>query len=92
MSRFWLVAYDIDDDDIRRIVSNILKNYGMRVQYSVFECQLRETEFFDLRSRLLEIIEPEDSLRWYPLCKRCRQIMSWRGRGKPMDDGGFVIA
>jgi CRISPR-associated protein Cas2 len=92
MSRFWMIAYDIDDDDIRRKVSNVLKNYGARVQYSVFECQLREQELFDLRSRLLDLIEPEDTLRWYPLCKWCKNAVSWRGRGKPAEDGGFVIA
>lgn len=92
MSRFWMVAYDIDDDDIRRNVSNILKNFGTRVQYSVFECRLRENEFMNLRSQLLGLIEPEDSLRWYPLCKWCGAAVSWQGNGKPVEDGDFIIA
>ena len=37
---FILVTYDIKDDKKRNKVCNILKDYGNRVQYSVFECYL----------------------------------------------------
>jgi CRISPR-associated protein Cas2 len=92
MSRFWMVAYDIYDDGIRRKVANILKNYGTRVQYSVFECRLEETQFVALRTELTELLEEEDSLRWYPLCKWCRDKVFWQGGGKRSDDEGFIIA
>ena len=92
MSRFWMVAYDIDDDGIRRKVSNILKDYGTRVQYSVFECQLKETQLVALRMRLADLLEEEDSLRWYSLCKWCRNKVFWQGEGKLPDDEGFIIA
>lgn len=62
MSRFWMVAYDINDDGIRRKVHHTLKNYGTRVQYSVFECRLNESRLNELRSKLLDLIEPHDSL------------------------------
>lgn len=93
MSRFWMVAYDIDDDNIRRRVFNILKNYGIRVQYSVFECRLNDNQFAALRIQLTELLEPEDSLRWYPLCNWCQDTVFWQGQGKPAtDDEGFIIA
>ena len=39
-----MIAYDISEDRIRYRVAKILENYGTRVQYSVFECKLREQE------------------------------------------------
>lgn len=93
MNRFWMIAYDIDDDGIRRRVFNILKNYGMRVQYSVFECRLKDNQFGSLRIQLTELLESTDSLRWYPLCRWCQDEIFWQGQGKPAaDDEGFVIA
>lgn len=92
MSRFWMVAYDIDDDGIRRKVAHTLKDYGTRVQYSVFECRLDEDQFVDLRTFLLDLLEEKDSLRWYPLCKWCLGRVSRQGTGKPPDDEGFTIA
>jgi CRISPR-associated protein Cas2 len=49
MSRFWMVAYDIEDDRIRRKVHHTLKNYGTPVQYSVFECRLNQSRLNELR-------------------------------------------
>jgi CRISPR-associated protein Cas2 len=92
MSGFWMVTYDIVDDGIRREVYNILKNYGIRVQYSVFECWLNESQLAALRNQLIKLIEPKDSLRWYPLCKWCRNGVYWQGQGKPATDDGFILA
>ncbi|MCA9742068.1 CRISPR-associated endonuclease Cas2, partial [candidate division KSB1 bacterium] len=35
-----LVSYDIVDDKQRTKLAKRLQNYGQRVQYSVFECDL----------------------------------------------------
>lgn len=91
MSRFWMVAYDIADDTVRRKVFGILKDYGIRVQFSVFECRLKEDEFDALRGQLTPLLAPEDSLRWYPLCKWCRASVSCQGQGKAESDQGFVM-
>jgi len=73
MSRLWMIAYDISDDRIRYRVRNTLKNYGLRVQYSIFECTLTAGQRAELRQRLRGLIAPGDSIRWYPLCAWCRQ-------------------
>ena len=86
-----MVAYDIGDDRIRRKVFDILKNNGTRVQYSVFECLLKDHQLTKLRMQLTELLEVEDSLRWYPLCKWCRDAVCWQGDGILADDEGFVI-
>lgn len=35
---FYVVVYDISSDKQRKKVSDLLEGYGLRVQYSVFEC------------------------------------------------------
>ena len=37
MRRLWMVCYDIEDDGVRQRVATILKGFGERVQWSVFE-------------------------------------------------------
>jgi CRISPR-associated protein Cas2 len=39
---FYLVSYDIPDDRRRTRLAKLLKDYGGRVQYSVFECLLNQ--------------------------------------------------
>ncbi len=52
MRRFYLVSYDIIDDKRRNKVFKILMDYGDRVQYSVFCCQLNERELLALQEKL----------------------------------------
>lgn len=68
-----IVAYDVSTDTksgrrrLRR-VAQACKNYGQRVQKSVFECQVDEMKYEALRKRLLEEInKEEDNLRLYRL-------------------------
>jgi CRISPR-associated protein Cas2 len=50
--RRFLVAYDIRDDRRLRAVAACMEGYGTRVQYSVFVCDLSESEKFSMRSGL----------------------------------------
>ena len=69
---FYVVSYDIPDDGRRDRVRAELKNYGTRVQYSVFECELEPGQLTELRSRLQDLVKPkEDNLRYYRLCRDC---------------------
>jgi CRISPR-associated protein Cas2 len=71
---FYVVSYDIVDDRRRARVHKLLKNYGTRVQYSVFECQLEAARLAELRQRLKPLLDTrQDSLRAYRLCKDCLQ-------------------
>ena len=75
-----LVTYDVataDSAGQRRLrrVAKLCKNYGQRVQYSVFECILDPAQWTRLRERLEKEIDPsEDSLRFYFLGA------NWQGR------------
>lgn len=81
MSKRWMISYDISEDKTRRMAYAVLKDYGERVQFSVFECDLTKAEFIRLRALLTEIIADDDSLRWYPLCQWCKAEISYQGTG-----------
>lgn len=52
----YLVAYDISDDKRLRRVFKTMRAFGDHLQYSVFECQLTQTDLIRLRSELAAII------------------------------------
>ena len=56
MRTTYLVCYDISNDKRLRKVFKTCRNYGDHLQYSVFECDLSETEMVNLESELSEII------------------------------------
>ncbi len=78
----WVISYDIVDDKRRRQLARALEGWGVRVQYSVFECALTPGEREHLSRQLQEYIDSEeDSLRWYPVCNHCLGKASHLGKG-----------
>jgi CRISPR-associated protein Cas2 len=66
-----LVAYDITDEKRLRRVAQVCEDFGVRVQYSLFECRLEESAFADFWLQLLEVIEEkEDRLVAYKIDAR----------------------
>ena len=62
----YLVSYDVVDDDQRRRIHDCLKDYGRRVQFSVFECKLGDDEMAELWGKLLREVDlTRDSIRRY---------------------------
>ncbi len=68
-----IVTYDVTTETKQgrkrlRRVAKACKNFGQRVQKSVFECSVDQAQFETLRHNLLkEIDTKEDSLRFYRL-------------------------
>ena len=93
-----LVTYDVATATpggrwrLRR-VATACKNYGQRVQKSVFECLVGPEQWVLLREALLELIDPaEDSLRIYPLDEHVRKGIEHHGVKPPLDlDGPLII-
>lgn len=81
--RQWLVvSYDIVDDRRRTKVMKTLYGYGRRVQFSVFECEVRPPQVRELMERLRKIISVEqDSVRYYLLCEECLGKVVTQGIG-----------
>ena len=67
-----MVSYDIPDDRRRTRLHRDLKGFGMRVQYSVFECVLDEPEAARSQATVRRTIKRgEDHVRYYRLCENC---------------------
>lgn len=86
-----LVSYDVrtEDGDGRRRLRRIAKacqDYGQRVQFSVFECEVTPAQWTALRARLLELMEPtQDSLRFYHLGADGKRKIEHAGIRQPLD-------
>ncbi len=93
-----LVTYDVATTTpagrrrLRR-VATACKNYGQRVQQSVFECLVGPEQWVLLREALLGEIDPaEDSLRIYPLDEAVRRKIEHHGVNAPLDlDGPLIL-
>lgn len=92
-----VVAYDVctgSKEGRRRLrrVAQACKDYGQRVQKSVFECLVREADWVRLRHRLLAEFSPqEDSLRFYFLDEPSRAKTEHHGAGKPIALDGILV-
>jgi CRISPR-associated protein Cas2 len=68
---FVVIAYDVNTltkEGRRRLrhVAKLCEGVGQRVQYSVFECEINDTQMERLRQRVEKIVVPEeDNLRIY---------------------------
>ena len=67
-----LVAYDIANERRLARVARVCEDFGVRVQYSLFECRLDEAEFTRFWRRLLTTIDDgEDRIIAYKIDARC---------------------
>lgn len=94
---FVLVSYDVALDDetgakrLRR-VARACKDFGQRVQYSVFECIVDPAQWAVLKQRLIrEINEEKDSLRFYYLGSNWKRRVEHVGAKKSIDQEGPLI-
>lgn len=72
MRKYIVVAYDIADDRRRNKICDTLSSYGQRVNYSVFECFLKEKDILKLKNRIERYMKKgEDVVLYYYLCKDC---------------------
>lgn len=82
-----VVSYDIPDDRRRTRLAHALKDFGQRVQYSVFECRLKDDQLDRLRTRIEALIDTkEDRVRLYRLCQECTAKVEIRGAGELTSD------
>ncbi|EKT63589.1 CRISPR-associated endonuclease Cas2 [Providencia burhodogranariea] len=86
-----LVAYDVSfdsEDGPKRLrqLANVCLDYGVRVQYSIFECEIDPTQWISFKSRLLSIFDSEvDSLRFYKLGKNWQSKVEHHGAKAAID-------
>jgi CRISPR-associated protein Cas2 len=86
-----LITYDVSVSDKAgrtrlRKVAKTCQNYGQRVQNSVFECIVDNTQLTELKIKLLDIIDTnEDSLRVYIIGNNYKNKVEHFGTKKAMN-------
>ena len=74
-TRWHLVSYDVRDAKRLRRVAKVLEGYGVRVQYSIFSCQLSERARERLRWELAKVMDDEDELLIFGICRDCMKTL-----------------
>ena len=92
-----LVTYDVStksEAGCRRLrhVAKICRNYGQRVQNSVFECAVDPAQFATMKGKLeKEIDQSSDSLRYYFLGSNWKHRIEHVGAKPAYDPEGPLI-
>jgi len=63
----YVVCFDISDDKKRRIIGDILSEFGVRVQRSVFEIEINKNSLKKILAEIEKYIDKDDSIRFYPM-------------------------
>jgi len=88
----YFFCYDVVDAGRRNQISRLLEKFGLRVQKSVFQCDVPQLKADEIKKALLSIIvEKEDSLLFYPVCGDCMRKVYLTGDKKLLQDEGFEI-
>lgn len=92
-----LVTYDVATAQpagrtrLRRI-AKVCLDYGQRVQNSVFECKVDPGQLVKLKSKLTNLMKPdEDSIRFYNLGRNWQGHVEHFGQKEPYDPDGPLI-
>lgn len=92
-----LITYDVSTESpagrrrLRRVAKACL-DYGQRVQFSVFECEVDPAQWAALRARLETEIDPTtDSLRFYHLGAGGKRRVEHVGAKPALDLEGPLI-
>ncbi len=86
-----LVTYDVSTKDkpgrkrLRRM-AKLCEGFGQRVQLSVFECEIKDTEYERLKAEAVKIMEPkQDRVRFYRLTGNRDDFLEEYGSFKAID-------
>ncbi len=92
-----LVCYDVETvkrEGQRRLakIAKTCKNYGQRVQNSVFECKVAPDQWEQFKARLMKLYKPEvDSLRFYYLGANWQRRVEHHGAKVTYDPEGALL-
>lgn len=89
---FYVISYDIPDNRRRSQLAKVLKGFGSRVQYSVFEAHLNGKQYEELKRAVARVINlSEDSVRYYALCGNCAQRIEVPAVGEVTSDPQTIV-
>jgi len=89
---FVIVSYDVVDDRKRTRIAKLLKDYGERVQKSVFECRIDDRRYLKMKEGIGKLMDWElDSVRYYILCAGCVRNVEVSGLGVVRDEEEVIV-
>ena len=94
---FVLITYDVNITSSfgakrLRQVARVCKDYGIRVQNSVFECIVTEAQLTIVKNRISAIIDnSQDSVRFYVLGSNWQRKVDVLGKNNGADVTGELI-
>lgn len=90
--KFVVIAYDISQNKRRRMVEKAVKKYGGRVNLSVFECMLTESQFGKLQEEIAKVLDGKtDHVAYYTLCMDCFSAIVYQPERKKEVSSTTVI-
>lgn len=87
-----IVAYDISSPRRLARVAKACLDYGVRIEKSVFECDLRSDQFEELWERLKKLADEEtDYLVAYPVCAECERKILIHGCSRHLEPADIRV-
>jgi CRISPR-associated protein Cas2 len=94
-NHYW-VCYDISSDKMRTRIEKVISGFGLRIQYSVFDCCISTYQLSQLIEKLRKAVslklfdKTTDSILIIPCCNDCFKKMSVFGADK-RTNGRYTI-
>jgi CRISPR-associated protein Cas2 len=91
----YVISYDIVDERRRRRIAEALKDYGVRVQESVFVAELTELLFQKMWLRVTkemgDLTKSEDKINVWEVCEACWPKGRTLGKAQMPEDQDFYL-
>lgn len=87
-----LITYDITDPKRLTNTRNFLKEFGLRTQKSVFECDINDVAIKRIRAYCRDKLDLKtDSVRIYKICNPCIRKVVLSGQGLKVTQLEYMI-
>ncbi|HOC61449.1 MAG TPA: CRISPR-associated endonuclease Cas2 [Smithellaceae bacterium] len=87
-----LITYDITEPKRLNDLRTFLKEFGLRTQKSVFECDIDDEALKRIRAYCRNNLDiAKDSVRIYKICNRCINKVSISGTGLKVTQLDYMI-
>lgn len=94
----YIICYDITNNKLRTKIEKMLKNYGIRIQYSIFDCKISPEVYkneLNLKLKALskneKFIKESDSILIFNLCGSCYKKVRAYGNNKLRKQNYFIV-
>lgn len=92
---YFLVLYDISEAKKARLLVKILNHYGVRVQKSVFEGHVRQSQAKDMLKEIRRLMaserffDPDDNVRIYRIAGECELCVFGEYESQDLEENIF---